>query len=99
MAVGERHGGTFPDTLEHLRTLPGIGDYSAAAIAAIAYDAAAVPVDGNVERGVTRLYAVEQELPAAKPRIKELAAALLPPARSGDFAQAQMDLGATISTP
>jgi len=99
MAVVERHGGTFPDTPEHLRTLPGIGDYTAAAIGAIAYDAAAVPVDGNVERVVSRLYAVEQELPAAKPRIKELAAALLPPARSGDFAQALMDLGATICTP
>ncbi|HEX2539064.1 MAG TPA: A/G-specific adenine glycosylase [Pseudolabrys sp.] len=97
--VVERHNGTFPDTLEHLRTLPGIGDYTAAAIGAIAYDAAAVPVDGNVERVVTRLYAVEEELPAAKPRIKELAGALLPPQRSGDFAQALMDLGATICTP
>jgi A/G-specific adenine glycosylase len=98
-AVVELHGGIFPETLDGLRALPGIGDYTAAAIAAIAYDAPAVPVDGNVERVVSRLYAVEQELPAAKPRIKELAAALLPPARSGDFAQALMDLGATICTP
>ncbi|HXD46066.1 MAG TPA: A/G-specific adenine glycosylase [Pseudolabrys sp.] len=98
-AVAERQGGVFPDTLEGLRALPGIGDYTAAAIGAIAYDAPAVPVDGNVERVVTRLYAVEQELPAAKPRIKELAASLLPPSRSGDFAQALMDLGATICTP
>ena len=99
IAVVERHGGIFPDTLDGLGALPGIGDYTAAAIAAIAYDAPAVPVDGNVERVVTRLYAVEEELPVAKPRIKALAAALLPPARSGDFAQAMMDLGATICTP
>ena len=98
-AVVERHGGVFPDTLDGLRALPGIGDYTAAAIGAIAYDAPAVPVDGNVERVVTRLCAVEEELPAAKPRIKALAASLLPPARSGDFAQALMDLGATICTP
>ncbi|HEY7945622.1 MAG TPA: A/G-specific adenine glycosylase, partial [Casimicrobiaceae bacterium] len=98
-AVVERHGGKFPQSLEGLRALPGIGDYTAAAIAAIAFDAPAVPVDGNVERVVTRLCAVEEELPAAKPRIKALAASLLPPARSGDFAQALMDLGATICTP
>ena len=99
IAVVERHGSVFPETLEDLRALPGIGDYTAAAIGAIAYDAPAVPVDGNVERVVTRLYAVEEELPAAKPRIKALAASLLPPARAGDFAQALMDLGATICTP
>jgi A/G-specific adenine glycosylase len=98
-AVVERHGGAFPETLDALRALPGIGDYTAAAIGAIAYDAPAVPVDGNVERVVTRLYAVDEELPAAKPRIKDLAGALLPPQRSGDFAQAMMDLGATICTP
>ena len=99
IAVVERHGGVFPETLDDLRALPGIGDYTAAAVAAIAFDAPAVPVDGNVERVVTRLYAVEEELPAAKPRIKELAASLLPPRRAGDFAQALMDLGATICTP
>ena len=99
MAVVERHGGVFPDTLDALRALPGIGDYTAAAVAAIAFDAPAVPVDGNVERVVTRLFAVEEELPAAKPRIKALAASLLPPRRAGDFAQALMDLGATICTP
>lgn len=98
-AVVERHGGIFPDDPEALRALPGIGDYTAAAIAAIAYDAPAVPVDGNVERVVTRLFAVEEALPAAKPVIKQLAASLLPPARSGDFAQGLMDLGATICTP
>jgi A/G-specific adenine glycosylase len=99
VAVVERHGGVFPDTLDGLRALPGIGDYTASAVAAIAFDADAVPVDGNVERVVARLYAIEEELPAAKPRIKELALSLLPPQRSGDFAQALMDLGATICTP
>ena len=98
-AVVERHGGKFPRTLEGLRALPGIGDYTAAAVAAIAFDAPAVPVDGNVERVVTRLFAVEDELPAAKPAIKRLAASLLPAHRAGDFAQALMDLGATICSP
>ena len=68
-------------------------------MAAIAFDAPAVPVDGNVERVVTRLFAVEEELPAAKPEIKRLAASLLPARRAGDFAQALMDLGATICSP
>ena len=98
-AVVELHGGVFPDTLDALRALPGIGDYTAAAVAAIAFDAPAVPVDGNVERVVSRLFAVAEVLPAAKPRIKALAASLLPPQRAGDFAQALMDLGATICTP
>ena len=98
-AVVARHGGEFPDELEALRALPGIGDYTAAAVAAIAFDAAAVPVDGNIERVVTRLFAVEEELPAAKPRIKLLASSLLPPHRAGDFAQSLMDLGATLCSP
>ncbi len=98
-AVVERHGGKFPASLERLRALPGIGDYTAAAVAAIAFDAPAVPVDGNVERVVTRLFAVEDVLPAAKPEIKQLAASLLPPRRAGDFAQALMDLGATVCSP
>ena len=98
-AVVEHHGGEFPDDLEALRALPGIGDYTAAAVAAIAFDAAAVPVDGNVERVVTRLFAVEDELPAAKPKIKALATSLLPPRRSGDFAQSLMDLGASLCSP
>ncbi len=98
-AVVERHGGEFPASLKGLRALPGIGDYTAAAVAAIAFDCAAVPVDGNVERVVARLFAVEQELPAAKPAIKRLAASLLPAQRAGDFAQALMDLGATICSP
>jgi A/G-specific adenine glycosylase len=99
VAVSERHGGIFPDTVEGLRDLPGIGDYTAAAVAAIAFDAPCVPVDGNVERVVARVFAVEEPLPAAKPVIKSLAHSLLPPSRSGDFAQALMDLGATICTP
>jgi A/G-specific adenine glycosylase len=97
--VVERDGGKFPASPEALRALPGIGDYTAAAVAAIAFDAPAVPVDGNVERVVTRLFAIEDELPAAKPEIKHLAASLLPARRAGDFAQALMDLGATICSP
>ncbi len=96
-AVVERGG--FPRTEAELTTLPGIGRYTAAAIAAIAFDEHAVPVDGNVERVVTRLFAIEDELPAAKPEIQRLAQALMPNARTGDFAQALMDLGATICTP
>jgi A/G-specific adenine glycosylase len=97
--VVARHGGQFPDDEERLRALPGIGAYTAAAIASIAFDRAAVPVDGNVERVVSRLHAVGEELPAAKPRIKALAISLAPAQRHGDFAQALMDLGATICTP
>ncbi len=99
IAVAERHGGRFPDTVDGLRALPGIGDYTAAAIAAIAFDRPAAVVDGNVERVVTRLDAIETELPAAKPLIRARVAALLDPARPGDFAQGMMDLGATICTP
>ena len=97
-AVVERHGGRFPDTEQALLTLPGIGTYTAAAVAAIAFDRRASPVDGNVERVVTRLFAVEDELPGAKPRVRALAAALTPQRRAGDFAQGLMDLGATICT-
>jgi A/G-specific adenine glycosylase len=98
-AVVERHGGTFPASEAALRALPGIGDYTAAAIAAIAYDAPASPVDGNVERVVARLFAVAEPLPAAKPQLRRLARGLTPQHRTGDFAQALMDLGATICTP
>jgi A/G-specific adenine glycosylase len=97
--VAECHGGIFPDSIEGLRALPGIGDYTAAAVAAIAFDTPAVPVDGNVERVVSRLFAVEKMLPVAKAAIKRLAMSLLPARRSGDFAQALMDLGATICSP
>ena len=93
------HGGAFPDTEEGLRTLPGVGPYTAAAIAAIAFDRQTMPVDGNIERVVSRLFAVEEPLPKSKPRIRELAATLLWDSRAGDSAQALMDLGATICTP
>jgi A/G-specific adenine glycosylase len=97
--VADIHGGQFPATEEALLALPGIGSYTAAAIAAIAFDLPAIPIDGNVERVVARVFALEEELPAAKPRLRELTALLLPPHRHGDFAQALMDLGATICTP
>ncbi len=98
-AVAERHGGKFPDTEAALAELPGIGPYTAAAIAAIAFDRKASPVDGNIERVIARLYAVEEQLPAAKPLIRKLAAELTPEKRAGDFAQAMMDLGSAICTP
>src|SRR5213075_3446390 len=87
VAVLRDHGGVFPDTEEGLRRLPGIGPYTAAAIGAIAFDLRIMPVDGNIERVVSRLYAVEEPLPQAKPRIQELAATLLADARAGDSAQ------------
>jgi A/G-specific adenine glycosylase len=98
-AVVERHGGHFPRTQTELAALPGIGPYTAAAIAAIAFDANAAAVDGNVERVVARLYALEHELPAAKAELRTLAEGLVPAARAGDFAQALMDLGATLCSP
>jgi A/G-specific adenine glycosylase len=98
-AVVQRHDGVFPASEADLRQLPGIGAYTAAAIAAIAFGAPASPVDGNIERVVARLFAVETPLPAAKPEISRLAKALTPPRRAGDFAQAMMDLGATLCTP
>jgi A/G-specific adenine glycosylase len=97
--VAERYGGRFPDNVAGLRALPGIGDYTAAAIAAIAFDRQEAAVDGNVERVVARLFAVHDAMPAAKPRLRVLARELVPEARAGDFAQAMMDLGATICTP
>ena len=97
--VVERHAGEFPDSEEALRALPGIGAYTAAAIAAIAFDRRASPVDGNIERVIARLFAVEDTLPGAKPRLRALAAGLTPARRPGDFAQAMMDLGATLCTP
>ena len=97
--VADAHGGVFPDTEEGLRALPGIGPYTAAAIAAIAFDRPATAVDGNVERVMARLFAVEESLPAAKAQLHALAASLTPQSRSGDYAQAVMDLGATLCTP
>ncbi len=97
--VAGAHGGRFPDTEAGLRALPGIGHYTAAAIAAIAFQRPTVVVDGNVERVMARLAAIETPLPAARPAIHAIAAAMTPDARPGDHAQAVMDLGATICTP
>lgn len=98
-AVTENHGGVFPKTREGLLTLPGIGPYTASAIASIAYDERATVVDGNVERVMARLFDIHTPLPTAKPELTERAAALTPAIRPGDHAQAVMDLGATICTP
>ena len=113
VAVRRDHGGAFPDTEQGLRSLPGIGPYTAAAIAAIAFGRRTMPVDGNIERVVSRLFAVEAPLPQAKPLVQELAATLLgesgaddansraddAKSRAGDSAQALMDLGSSICTP
>ncbi|UXU75093.1 MULTISPECIES: A/G-specific adenine glycosylase [unclassified Paracoccus (in: a-proteobacteria)] len=96
-AVAQR--GSFPDTRAELAALPGIGPYTSAAIAAIAFDRPETVVDGNVERVVARHFAVETPLPAAKPQLVALTGTWTPPERPGDFAQAMMDLGATICTP
>jgi A/G-specific adenine glycosylase len=98
-AIVRDFGGVFPRTEKELLELPGVGPYTAAAIAAIAFGEKATPVDGNVERVVSRLFAVRQPLPAAKSEIRNLAATLTPSRRAGDFAQAMMDLGAEICTP
>ena len=97
--VASDHGGTFPDTEAALLKLPGVGPYTAAAIAAIAFGRRATVVDGNVERVMARMFAVTDPLPGAKPALRELAAELTPDARCGDYAQGVMDLGATICSP
>lgn len=93
------HGGRFPGTEAELLTLPGIGPYTAAAVASIAFQQPAPVMDGNIERVMARLFAVEEALPGCKPVLKEHAARLTPSQRPGDHAQAVMDLGATICTP
>lgn len=98
-AVVARHGGDFPADVARLRALPGIGEYTAGAIAAIAFDQRFAAVDGNAERVMARVFAERAPLPAVKPRLRAHAAALVPQRRAGDFAQALMDLGATICTP
>ncbi len=99
MEVAGRLGGRFPETESELRTLPGIGPYTAAAIAAIAFGQPVAAVDGNVERVMSRLWAIDTPLPASRPEIRQLAASLVPHPGAGDFAQALMDLGATICRP
>ena len=98
-AVVAEHGGRFPDTEEALLTLPGIGAYTAAAIASIAFDRRATVLDGNVERVMARYFAVEEPLPGAKKTLYAAADVLTPKARAGDYAQAVMDIGATVCTP
>ena len=98
-AVAGDHGGVFPDSEAGLLALPGVGPYTAAAIAAIAFDRPANVVDGNVERVMARLHAVETPLPAARPELRRLAAGLVAEDRPGDWAQALMDLGATVCRP
>ncbi len=97
--VVSEYDGVFPDTVEELLKLPGVGPYTAGAVAAIAFDRQATVVDGNVERVMARLYDIHTPLPAAKPELTKKAAALTPRERPGDYAQAVMDLGATICTP
>jgi A/G-specific adenine glycosylase len=97
--VAETLNGRFPDSEEDLRRLPGVGAYTAAAITAIAFGGKAAPVDGNVVRVLARLHGVEDPLPGVRGRIEHLARALIPEGRPGDFAQALMDLGATVCIP
>jgi len=97
-AVVAEHGGRFPDSEVGLRALPGIGDYTAAAIAAIAFGRRAVAVDANVARVVARLDAIAAPLPGAMPMVRTAADAMTPDTRAGDFAQAMMDLGSSICT-
>jgi A/G-specific adenine glycosylase len=98
-AVASEHRGVFPVTEEGLRALPGLGPYTAAAVGAIAFDLPTNVVDGNVERVMARLFAVKQPVPDAKPELKRLAATLVRDHRPGDWAQALMDLGATVCRP
>lgn len=98
-AVADQHGGVFPDTEAGLLALPGVGAYTAAAVAAIAFDRPANVVDGNVERVMSRLFAVETPLPAARPELKRLAALFISDERPGDWPQALMDLGSGVCRP
>ena len=98
-AVWFEHGGKFPETAHELRNLPGIGEYTSAAIAAIAFDQPACVVDGNVERVMARVMRIETAMPQGKAQVRDAVQALLPTSRPGDFAQAMMDLGATLCLP
>ncbi len=97
--VAKELGGRFPSTAQELRKLPGIGPYTAGAIAAIAFGEPVAAVDANAERVIARFRAIETPLPDAKPEIRRVAQELVPLARPGDFAQALMDLGSMICTP
>ncbi|MDE1151258.1 MAG: A/G-specific adenine glycosylase [Micavibrio sp.] len=100
VTVAEQYKGRFPETVEGLLELPGVGPYTAAAITSIAFDKPAVAVDGNVERVVSRFFKIEEPLPLSKPGIKTRAAELAEGVpRPGDFTQAFMELGATVCTP
>jgi A/G-specific adenine glycosylase len=98
-AVADRHDGRFPDTAQDLAALPGIGAYTSAAIAALAFDEAVAVVDGNVERVISRHSAIAEPMPAAKQTVRAILEPLVPQERPGEFAEATMDLGATICTP
>ncbi len=98
-AVAAEYGGVFPQTEAELLTLPGVGAYTAAAVAAIAFDQPANVVDGNVERVMSRLFALETPLPAARPELRRLAALFVNEHRPGDWAQALMDLGSGVCRP
>ena len=97
--VFHEHGGRFPDQYEALKKLPGIGDYTAAAISAIAFRKPVAVVDGNIERVITRQYRINRPVPQSKTEIRDIVSSLLPTDRPGDFAQAMMDLGATLCSP
>ena len=98
-AVVSEHRGVFPTTAPELRCLPGIGAYTAGAIAAIAFDRQESAIDANAERVLARYFGIQEPLPSAKKEIRERGAALVPEGRPGDFAQALMDLGAVICSP
>ncbi len=93
------HGGAFPDCYDTLLTLPGVGPYTAAAVASIAFNRKATVLDGNVERVMARMHDIHEPLPGVKPVLMQYAETFTPNDRPGDYAQAVMDLGATICTP
>jgi A/G-specific adenine glycosylase len=97
--IVNQYGGNFPNTEAELKKLPGVGDYTAAAIAAIAFNERAAVVDGNIERIISRTHYIETPLPKAKKEIREAVAKITPAKRPGDFAQAMMDLGSSICSP
>jgi len=97
--VAGEHGGRFPSTYEGLRALPGVGDYTAGAIAAIAFDLPYAAMDANAERVIARVFAIREPLPGSKGEMRTALQSLVPQTRAGDFAQALMDLGSAICTP